>query len=227
MNELFQQYRALLARVDTWFSRSAATAGSSVHCTAGCSDCCRGLFDITLLDAAYLNYGFRTTVAKPLHEKVLARCRRRLRQLRSRWPEFGRPFVLNYRPENDWEQLMPDDDESPCVLLGDDGRCLVYDHRPLTCRLHGLPLIALTGEVLHDEWCTLNFVGQNPLAMPLLREDFPALFYEEGRLGRSFSAQLTGTTFDELDTFIPTALLIDFARFDWRTWREAYRAYHE
>lgn len=222
MNELFHQYQALLARVDAWFGRCATVAGGSIHCTAGCSGCCRGIFDITLLDAAYLNHGFRTTVEAQVRERVLARCRRRLRKLRSHWPEFSRPFVLNYRLETDWEELMPDDDETPCVLLV-DGRCLVYDYRPMTCRLHGLPFVDQAGEVLHDEWCTLNFVGENPLDAPALREDFPAIFYEEGRLLRHFSELLTGSTFDALDTFIPTALLIDFKRFDWKSWQQEYR----
>lgn len=48
-----------------------------------------------------------------------------------------------------------------------------------------------------------------------LRGEFTKIFREEVRLFRHFSERLLGQEFRELDTFIPTALLIDFTRFDW------------
>lgn len=214
MNEALDEYRRLLTEVDHWFSRCIARSGEHIRCAAGCSECCRGLFDITLLDAALLKDGFDRLDAVT-REQVLVKCRERLAGLQRLWPEFAHPYILNYRPEEEWELLMPDDDETPCPLLGADGRCLVYGFRPMTCRLHGLPLVDLTGEVLHDEWCTLNYVGDDPLADAGLRGEFTKIFREEVRLFRSFSERLLGQEFRELDTFIPTALLIDFTRFDW------------
>lgn len=38
----------------------------------------------------------------------------------------------------------------PCPLLGEDGRCLVYAHRPLVCRLIGLPMLTDLGETLEN-----------------------------------------------------------------------------
>ena len=215
MNEVLGEYRRLLTDVDTWFRGCIARLGEKIRCVEGCSECCRGLFDITLLDAALLKDGFDRLDAAT-REQVLARCRERLAGMRRLWPDFAHPYLLNSRPEEEWEILMPDDDETPCPLLGEDGRCLVYEFRPMTCRLHGLPLVDLTGEVLHDEWCTLNYVDGDPLTDAELRGEFTRIFQEEVRLFRRFSAELLGREFRELDTFIPTALLVDFARFDWR-----------
>ena len=214
MNEILGEYRELLADVDQWFSRCMARSGERIRCAAGCSECCRGLFDITLIDAALLRQGFNQ-LDDATREQVLDRCRERLAGLQHLWPDFAHPYLLNYRPEEEWELLMPDDDETPCPLLGEDGRCLVYDFRPMTCRLHGLPLVDLTGEVLHDEWCTLNYVDVDPLTDAELRGEFTRIFREEVLLFRHFSTQLLGREFMELDSFIPTALLIDFDRFDW------------
>ncbi len=46
-------------------------------------------------------------------------------------------------------------DDSRCLLLDDDGRCRVYDARPMICRSHGLPLLA--GKPPRRDVCPLNF----------------------------------------------------------------------
>ncbi len=219
MEDILTKYAALLASVDQWFAACAAHAPREIACKTGCGECCRGLFDITLLDACYLKSGF-DRLDPEVKASVLGKARERLLTMQSLWPEFAAPYVLNYRPEEEWELLMPDDDETPCPLLADDGTCLVYDHRPMTCRLHGLPLVDVSGEVMHDEWCTLNFTGENPLEMEGLRWEFNKLFKNELLLFREFTYELFGQRLNELDTFIPTALLVDFAGFPWQKWRK-------
>jgi len=49
--EIEREYRSLLGGVDAWFSRCLEAGGTAFSCRGGCSACCRGLFDITLLDA--------------------------------------------------------------------------------------------------------------------------------------------------------------------------------
>jgi Fe-S-cluster containining protein len=217
MDNILKQYGALLAKVDGWFSGCIERFGNGIACRAGCSDCCRGLFDITLLDACYLKRGF-DQLPEAQREAVLAKVGKRIVTMQEIWPEFSLPFVLNYRPDEEWEALMPDDDETPCVLLGNDGNCLVYDYRPMTCRLHGLPLIDRSGEVMHDEWCTRNFLGQEPLDMVDLKWEFNSLFREELGLFRGFTYELFQQSINELDTFVPTALLIDFGTYRWHRW---------
>ena len=212
-----QQYGQLLASVDAWFNRSISLATAGIACKEGCSGCCRGLFDITLLDACYLKQGF-DRLDKVVQGRVLEKVSGRLAGARSVWPEFASPYILNYRPDEEWGMLMPEEDETPCVLLGEDGRCLVYDHRPMTCRLHGLPLVDLSGEVMDDQWCTMNFINVDPLQMVELRYAFVQLFETELSLFQLFTVELLTHKFNELDTLIPAALLLDFDAFDWEGW---------
>jgi len=221
MNDTVNAYHELLQHIDRWFAQSIERYPELIACQSGCSSCCRSLFDISMLDAYFLKLGFDRLPGAD-REKVLAKCQARLAVMREQWPEFQHPFVLNERPEDDWVLLMPDEDETPCVLVDENGRCLVYDNRPMTCRLHGLPLIDSGGEVMHDEWCTMNFTDADPLSLEGLRAPFDAMFRQEVALIRSFTQELLGQRISELDTFIPTALLIDFAGFDWQEWLRGF-----
>ena len=226
MEQILKRHKDLLAQVDAWFARSMELYPEKIACRSGCSACCRSLFDITLLDAYYLKIGFDALPAET-RENVLAKVRGRLRLMRGEWPEFDHPFVVNYRPEEEWEPLMPEEDETPCVLVGEDGRCLVYLNRPMTCRLHGIPLVDTEGELMHDDWCTLNFTGGDPLELPGLAAPFDAMFRQEVALFRDFTGELLGRRMSELDTFIPTALLIDFQTFDWTAWLNNFKPFDE
>ncbi len=213
METILHDYRELLSGIDQWFQRCLETEGERIHCARGCSSCCRGLFDITLLDAFLLKRGFAQLPAA-VRGVALGKALERLGQLQREWPGFRHPFILNHLPDHQWTE-MPEDDETPCPLLSATGVCLVYDDRPMLCRLHGLPNIDISGESFADEWCTLNFVGADPLTLPGLRHEFRRTFERELALFAEFTAKLLGRPLRELDTFIPTALLIDFDGCDW------------
>lgn len=110
---------------------------------------------------------------------------------------------------------MDDDDLTPCPLLDENGYCLVYAARPMTCRLHGLPNIDTGGEDFDGTVCTLHAGDVMALPETVLRWRFREVFTREVALFRDFTRQLTGRTWHELDTFIPLALLADYAAVDW------------
>lgn len=214
---VMEEYKLILEEIDRWFKRCQQLYPDEIVCSTGCSECCRGLFDITILDAALLNVGFGG-LTDDVRLRVRMQAEERLRAIQSSWPEFRQPFILNYRPEEEREMLLASDNETPCVLLDDSGRCLLYDYRPMTCRLHGLPLTDVSGKLMESEWCTKNFPEGDPLRFIGLRGEFEQLFYHEAELGRAYTAELLGKAVSELDTVIPTALLINFNEFDWRKW---------
>jgi len=214
---ILKEYEKLLVEIDDWFTRCQEHFPDEIACSKGCSSCCRGLFDITILDAVLLNRGFEG-LPDDAKASVREKAEERLEIIRTSWPDFSHPFTLNHHPEEEREALLATDNETPCVLLDEKGRCLLYACRPMTCRLHGLPLIDVSGEVMEGEWCTENFQGSDPLVLINLREEFERLFYMEAGLGRCFTEELLGKALAELDTVIPTALLFDFRDFDWRKW---------
>jgi Fe-S-cluster containining protein len=208
MQKILTRYQNLLEKVDKWFNRCIALADDQISCHLGCSGCCRGLFEISLLDACLLQKGF-ARLDPATREEVLAKARHRVADLQALWPDFVHPYILNRLPHHDWEE-MPEEDPTPCPLLDAKGRCLVYAQRPLTCRLHGLPNIDLSGEIFSEDYCTLNFTATDPLRMPELRAPFRTLFSQEFGLLGDCAERVFGRRQLDVDTFIPSALLIDF-----------------
>lgn len=214
---ILEKYAVLLESVDRWFARSAASAGEAVQCGKGCSSCCRGLFDITLLDALLLRQGF-DNLEHSVQEGVRSRVATQIETMRLTWPGIAPPYIINVLPEEDLDRLMPEEDPTPCPLLGDDSLCLVYENRPMTCRLHGIPLVDISGEFFQDEWCTYNFKNDDPLENHDLRWNFRDLFQNELSIFQEFMDGLLNQKITELDTLLPLAVLIDFDGFDWKSW---------
>jgi Fe-S-cluster containining protein len=208
VQDLFDRYGSLLREVDSWFKTCLEAYSAKIVCHLGCSACCRGLFDITLLDALYLRHGF-DQLGDTVRRDVRNNARSRLDRITARWPLFTDPWLLTPIPEAEWDEIMPDDDETPCILLSETGSCRVYDYRPMTCRLNGIPLIDSSGEVLFEEWCTLNFIDHNPLLLKELRHPFNDLFAQELLLFRELTRRLLGEPLSELDTLIPAAVCFD------------------
>jgi len=209
METILHRYRQLLAAVDAWFLRCRELPGGEGGCRPGCAECCRGLFDITLLDACLLREGFERLPTE-IGRRVLDRSRPILRRLKNRFPGIARDLLL---PPAAAEVLpLAGEEETRCPLLDAAGRCLLYEHRPLTCRLYGLPHVDVSGEVFLDEWCPHRGAGRDLLAMEELRWEFRRLFAEEGRLLRELAAHLQRSPAGDLDTFIPLALLLDWER---------------
>jgi Fe-S-cluster containining protein len=208
MNEILDRYESLLGEVDAWFAGCLSRHPDLIACHQGCSACCRGLFDITLLDALCLKRGF-DRLPLSVQQTAQVKAVEPLVQLSEQWPAFARPWILNHIPEQEWDEMMPEEDERPCALLTADGTCLVYAQRPMTCRLNGIPLIDLSGEALFDDWCTLNFKGCDPMELLDIRHSFTELFTQELLLFRELTRRIFGRVVNELDTIIPAALFLD------------------
>ena len=208
MQDILERYSRLLQEVDSWFAGCVQRHEGLIRCARGCSSCCRGLFDITLLDALYMRSGFNL-LSDDIQNSIRLKAKAQLEPLAARWPAFRAPWILNPIPETEWDDMMPEDDETPCPLLSETGVCLVYAHRPMTCRLNGIPLIDLSGEELFDDWCTLNFVDSDPLTAEDLRYPFNELFAQELLLFHELTRRLLGKAVSELDTIIPAAIFLD------------------
>jgi Fe-S-cluster containining protein len=109
-----------------------------VRCGRGCSDCCYALFDLSLVEALYLNHHFNRLFDGAARNLVLERADEADRQVH----RLKKAVFQASQQGVPAAQILADvaRQRLRCPLLNAKDLCDLYDHRPLTCRLYGLPL---------------------------------------------------------------------------------------
>ena len=169
MSDAYEQYQRLVARVDAFGQAICQRYPTQITCHAGCDGCCYQQFTVFPVEAHHLARAV-TALSQEARQHLLAR----LQQADS------------------WRMI---DTPSPCVLL-EHGRCSLYAHRPLICRIHGFPVSSPMIERPDGgqrDCCPLNFtdaplqdiVPQAVYNLDLVNQTLAAinhLFVQEARL---------------------------------------------
>jgi len=137
-SEFFKRYESLVADADKAFQAVAAQHPDCVRCQPGCSDCCYAMFDLSLVESLYLNHHFNARYQGAARSRVLERADAADREAY----RLKRSIFMATQEGKKASEILAEVAKMRlrCPLLGDDDQCLLYDHRPVTCRLYGVPL---------------------------------------------------------------------------------------
>jgi len=131
----------LVQILDAALADATRRSGEWLVCRSGCTQCCRGVFAISQLDAARLHDGLAgLSLRDPQRAKaVRERAREAVARLSSVFPGDPGDGIL---PVEDAERLLEDlDDDEPCPALDPaTGTCDLYSWRPVPCRAFGPPV---------------------------------------------------------------------------------------
>ncbi len=132
----FSRYEQLMQGVDDIFDKIKKDYPQEVGCDNGCTDCCYALFDLTLIEAIYLNQSF-LQLDSEFRNRILIdadKADRKTHKIKRKL------FKAHQDGTSDQEILRRAAQERVrCPLLVED-KCVLYSSRPLTCRLYGLPM---------------------------------------------------------------------------------------
>lgn len=133
----FKRYEALLALADQLFAKVSQQYPECVRCNTGCSDCCHALFDLTLIEALYLNHKFNERFTGPEKEALLETANTADRQA----VRVKRSAFQHLQEGVSESEILAELSEKRirCPLLDENDRCVLYENRPITCRLYGIP----------------------------------------------------------------------------------------
>ncbi|MDI6789117.1 MAG: YkgJ family cysteine cluster protein [Thermodesulfobacteriota bacterium] len=120
----------LLSEIGSVFHRVRETHSDCVRCQVGCTDCCYAVFELFPIEAAYLSYHFQQHLKRKERREVLRRAEKALLEIAR---------VKEGIKDKESEVLQMAEARIRCPLLSDQGRCLLYEYRPITCRLYGIP----------------------------------------------------------------------------------------
>jgi len=191
----------LRRRVDARVAAALDRAGDRFACRAGRTDCCRGVFPVSALDAWLLRRGLADLAAEDPERAaaIEARAVAAADLLRPALPSAVRATGRLAIDEETIERTCRLHAELPCPVLDPpSGRCELYDSRPMACRTFGPPLRSHGQDLPPCPYC---FAPLSPAEEKALRVDPDPENLEEELL-----ADLARHTGEHDDTFIPFAL---------------------
>ncbi len=139
----FKQYEALLKTADDIFNKVKKEYPEEVKCKQGCADCCYALFDMTLIEALYIKHHFEECLEGLEKEKRLEVANRIDRQIYKLKRNAYKELEAGKKEADILRSLAGK--KVQCPLLNDQNTCDLYEYRPLTCRLYGIPT-SIAGE---------------------------------------------------------------------------------
>jgi Fe-S-cluster containining protein len=133
----FKKYEELVKTADDVFERVSKEHSECVKCKIECSDCCHALFDLTLIEAIYINNKFKEKIKGNTKEAIINKANDIDRQIhkikRKAYKE------LEAGKSEDEILTMLAGERVRCPFLNDKDSCDLYEYRPITCRFYGIP----------------------------------------------------------------------------------------
>jgi len=201
---LIQKHEDMMRRLDEWFAHLHTLYPDKIKCERGCALCCHGLFDVSLADAVQIIRGY-DLLPEDIRMSVRERASLIQRQIKGASGMAAEPLFLNLS-QGEIDELVERIDGVRCPFLGTDDECLIYDQRPLACRLEGVPMVD-RHDGLFGDWCELNF--QNGVENGLL-EKLRLDYYEIQAIEQETTGDLSQLLFpardEEVTIFIPSIL---------------------
>ena len=147
LSRWFEAYEALVAEVDSLFDRVNTQFPGCVTCHSGCDDCCHALFDLSLIEALYINHRFEKAfdfgAARSTILAAAADADRKITVVKRGYFKTLREVNAMDAVEGAVEDVMTRAarERVRCPLLTEEKTCVLYDYRPITCRLYGIPVV--------------------------------------------------------------------------------------
>jgi Fe-S-cluster containining protein len=132
-NDLFRSYELLVDKADAAFRDMQKEHGSCIKCEPHCSDCCHAVFGLFLIEAGYLKEHF-DRLADEEKRVALLRCEDAGKSL-----ERLQNMLQEHEGDPQMQAYILSRERIPCPLLNEHQECILYLHRPITCRVYGIP----------------------------------------------------------------------------------------
>ncbi len=170
LGDLFERYEFLAKKADILFRSIQEKYPGAVRCRIHCCDCCYAPFGLFPIEAAYLNYHFNrldTRTKKDIFRQVE-------KAEADIWRAKDRLSVFDDDPKMKAYGLGKQRVRCPFLTRSDE--CILYEKRPIICRIYGVPFTVEDGKV-----CVCGLSGfQKGVTYPTIRLD--KIYHELNKL---------------------------------------------
>lgn len=130
---LFEPYDTLISQADEAFNRMKRDFPECIQCEPHCSDCCHAVFGLFLVEAAFLRHDFEQVEASEkeaaLHRSLEA----------DREAHLLERTLKEFEDDPEMRTYTMARARIRCPLLNNHDECILYECRPATCRVYGIP----------------------------------------------------------------------------------------
>jgi Fe-S-cluster containining protein len=133
LSSIFIRYERLVAEADKAFGKMLKGHGSEIKCKAHCSDCCHAVFGLFIVEAASIKNHFDRLDRKE-RRAALALSAKAHRDLLKIEESLRAEANSSNSGINQLAKARV-----RCPLLDAKEECILYEFRPITCRVYGIP----------------------------------------------------------------------------------------
>ncbi len=123
----FEELEAFLKEIDQKFQEVNRRYRREVRCKKGCAHCCYAPFDLSFVEALYMRRAF-LLLPRRLRREITRRLDKYKKAWESSVPKPVNPFLLAKV-------------KLRCPFLNEKDLCELYQARPATCRMYGIPIL--------------------------------------------------------------------------------------
>lgn len=158
----FVKYENLVKQVDDAFRKVENEFNNEVNCSNGCSECCHAIFDLTFVEALYLKTKFNDLYTGKIKHEIITEANATDRKIY----KLKKKIAQESKSEQAHIEIIGklSREKVKCPLLNKENKCMMYDNRPVACRVSGIPsssngfshICGLSGFDKGEKYPTLN-----------------------------------------------------------------------
>lgn len=164
IDDLFRKYLQEVRKADYLFKTIQGKYPSSVRCRIHCCDCCRAVFGVFPIEAAYIHNHFNRLDRKIRRDVLRGAEKAEAEMLKAK----DKLQVFDDKPQMKVYGLGKQ--RVRCPFLSEKEECVFYENRPIICRIYGIPFSLNDGKKEKAYACGLSGF-QESVAYPTVKLD--------------------------------------------------------
>ena len=181
LSPYFAEYEAVIRKTTEDIQAAQKSFAEFLNCGDETDGCCYQFFEVPLIEAIYVSNKMNRSLKSDVRKQVIhdaVEVGQQTRKIKER-------FSANEVDGHDAGSMLAEDYARTGILcpLNSDHRCMLYDYRPIRCRMHGLPEGSMDSALITN---TLQNLSRNIFL------SFSGLFLEEGEMFFSLADTVSG-----------------------------------
>lgn len=181
LHKYFAEYESLAVQLETQIERGSGPGARLERCGSHTDKCCFRYFELGLMEAVYLNNRINRLLKADVRIEVIQRAM----EVASRIREILKKSEIEVPEGGKAEEILKQEFNRRMLQcpLSFQKKCLLYDHRPLSCRQSN---VSVGEESLKEIDSALKTLSRNIFL------DFTGTFMENGELSFSMADAISG-----------------------------------